>query len=393
MKNRVTLRESDLRRVVGEALRNVIGLERSKIPVAKRNNMTEERVARIVREVISETSKIRPWTNADYYEVNPLQQVDPDFAGIKDSDIRYYEKEGEVRDSTEPWREADKKQKIRINKTQTKLTDKLQQELLKTYGDNCKFMFYNKEMTMNKKLSEELAKYGMKMQISGKTFSYGNTKLPENTLVINLTSAFNCPSMLAGECAWGPSCYGHKMENRYDSVAARNLRNENFLELLGTKGILELVETYIESAPVRIRYIRLHEVGDFRDQSVFDFCDKLAGHLKAKYGIRTVAYTHRRLDYTTSKNIIVNASSYGVNSGDRYFMVVKKNDWDKIPEGLNFDGKDIPMVSAENGEKIDTTHGTFKCHCDCRKCRFCYNTKQENGEPSGNMVTVIETEH
>ena len=164
--------------------------------------------------------------------------------------------------------------------------------------------------------------------------------------------------------------------------------------MLSVKELLKLVEAYIESAPNRIKFIRLHEDGDFQDQDTVNFCDKLAGHLKAKYGIQTAAYTHRTLDYSNINNIIVNASSYKIKSGDRYFVVVNKKDWNKIPEGLDLSGKNIPMISAEdNKTKIDTTHGTFKCPCDCRQCMFCYRTKEQNGEPENNMITVVETLH
>ena len=40
--------------------------------------------------------------------------------------------------------------------------------------------------------------------------------------------------------------------------------------------------------------------------------------------------------------------------------------FDKVPEGLHID---------EAAGKA-----TFKCHCDCYKCNFCYNRKEENGE-------------
>jgi hypothetical protein len=39
---------------------------------------------------------------------------------------------------------------------------------------------------------------------------------------------------------------------------------------------------------------------------------------------------------------------------------------------------------------IDTSNGVFKCHCDCRKCYFCYKTKEQNGEPEGPLTVVEE---
>lgn len=357
----------------------------------KKYKITEDQL-----KFLTETAKIRPWTDDDYYDVNPTQILDPDFEKIKQADERYKEKYGKERPSTKAWREVSKgPQASKVNKMQDELTQKLQQKFMDQTGQDTPIMKKEEFGRIgNKKLAEELAKYGMIVQITGKTFSFGNTKVPEDTLVVNLTSAFNCPAKDNGECKWGTKCYAHQTETQYDHTERRNLRNQEFLEMLSTKDILKLVETYIESSPVRLKYIRLHEDGDFKDQSVVDFCDKLAGHLKAKYGLQTAAYTHRNLDYSGLNNIIVNASSYQIKTGDRYFVCVSKEDWDKIPEGLNFDGQDIPMYSVEDKkQKIDTIHGTYKCHCDCRKCRFCYQTKEQNGEPDGNMVSVIEALH
>ena len=244
---------------------------------------------------------------------------------------------------------------------------------------------------MSENYAEALANYGMEVEIKGKTFSYGNSKVPENTLIINLTSAFNCPSMKNGDCKWGRErCYAHDTETQYDKTEYRNLRNQHFLKMLTPKEILQLLEVYIENAPLKIRYIRLHEDGDFQDQETIDFCDKLAGHIKAKYGIQTTAYTHRKLDYSNIHNMIIIGSSYKIKNCDRYFIPVSAKDWKKVPEGLDLSGKDIPMLSAETNKKVDTTHGTFKCPCDCRKCFFCYRTKEQNGEPENNAITVIE---
>lgn len=342
---------------------------------------------------IIETTKIRPFTDDDYYFVNPTQNKNTDFARIKKADDDYQEKTGIKRNSTEQWRQASSGQLKRLKDLQAKLTRAIQDRYMDKNGLSKPIIPREKIGKIgNKDLAASLAKYGMEVEIKGKTFSYGNTKVPENTLVVNLTSAFNCPSK-NGDCAWGKRCYAHQTEVQYKDTEYRNLRNQHTLGMLSVKELLQLVEAYIESAPNRIKYIRVHEDGDFKDQATVDFCDKLAGHLKAKYGIQTTAYTHRVLDYSNIKNMLINASSYKIKSGTRYFVVVSKNDWDKIPEGLDFSGNDIPMVSIENGQKIDTTHGTYKCPCDCRQCMFCYRTKEENGEPNDNMISIIETIH
>lgn len=352
-----------------------------------RYRITEEQLKKLI-----ETARIQPWKG----NKNQIDMPDKAFADALDFDNNFnkmYGLKGSNKiDTLERFRSANKEGTRNIKDVQIDLTKNLQDRYMKDKGvDNPTIPYEELGKIGNKALAEKLAKNGMELEIKGKTFSYGNSKVPENTLIINLTSAFNCPSKENGECQWGKRCYAHGTETQYKDTEYRNLRNQHTLGLLSVKEILRLVETYIENAPLKIKFIRIHEDGDFKDQATLDFCDKIAGHLKAKYGIQTTAYTHRVLDYSNIKHITINGSSYRIKNCDRYFIPVSPEDYDKVPEGLDFSGKDIPMVSTETGLKVDTTHGTYKCPCDCRKCWFCYRTKQQNGEPENNQITIIET--
>lgn len=341
---------------------------------------------------ILETARIQPWKGSKHQ----IDLPDKAFGDIFDKDKKINKKYGLTGDkkinSLEKFGAPKGKNGKKINDIQKNITNNIQKRYMKDAGVDKPIIPYDKLGKVgNKALASALARYGMEVELKGKTFAYGNSKVPENTLIINLTSAFNCPSKEAGECQWGKRCYAHGTETQYDNTEYRNLRNQHTLGMLSIKELLQLVEAYIENAPLKIKYIRLHEDGDFKDQETVDFCDKIAGHLKAKYGIQTTAYTHRVLDYSGIKNITINGSSYRIKDCDRYFIPVALEDYNKIPEGLDFSGKDIPMVSTETGKKVDTTHGTYKCPCDCRKCFFCYRTKEQNGEPQNNKITIIET--
>lgn len=343
-------------------------------------------------KILIETAKIQPWEGNPNQPDIPDDQITSWFKDDEESNQKYSLKGDSKIDRLSTFRDLDKISKASIDNLQKAITDTLQQRYMKEKGVNNPIVPYEEIGKIgNKKLDKDLANHGMKLEIAGKTFSFGNSKIPENTLIINLTSAFNCPSKLNGQCQWGNRCYAHALERMRDKVEARNLRNQFALCKLSIKEILKLVEAYIENAPMKIKYIRLHEDGDFKDQATLDFCNTIAGHLKAKYGIQTVAYTHRVLDYSNIDNITINGSSYDIKNCDRYFIPVSKKDYDKVPEGLDFSGKDIPMRSVETGKKVDTTHGTYKCPCDCRKCFFCYRTKEQNGEPANNAITIIET--
>ena len=152
--------------------------------------------------------------------------------------------------------------------------------------------------------------------------------------------------------------------------------------MLTVKEILHLLDLYIKGSTVKIKNIRLSESGDFKSQEVVDFCEKLARHVEAKYGIRTTCYTHQHFDFTNCKSMIVNSSLPGevIKGADRNYLVkFTQKAFDKVPEGLH----------------IDETTGkaTFKCHCDCYKCNFCYNRKEENGEHPNIRTDVWVLKH
>lgn len=341
-------------------------------------------------EEMDETNKIRPWTDADYKKANPSQQSNVDFAAIKKGDDEFNAENPDIDDVNTGKAMFSKPlpiQQTKINKVQNAISQNVQQKYMDKTGKDAPVMDKDELGDIGGgKLAEKLTQYGMEIGLHGKTFSYGNEKLPENILIINLTSAWNCPSIKNLECPLGKYCYARKGEAKNNNVQLRNLRNQMSYEYMSVKEILQIIETYIENAPARIEYIRISEDGDFPHQHIVDFCDKIAGHLKAKYGIKTTAYTHRQLNYENCKNMTINMSDYRIKGGDRYFIVLPEEQWNQIPEGLNIDNQ----MKIANG----VAQGTFKCICDCRTCNggkpFCYQTKADNGEPENGTITVIE---
>lgn len=76
---------------------------------------------------------------------------------------------------------------------------------------------------MNKKILAINAKYNLgNMQV----FSYGNRKLPAETLIVNITSAQNCPSDKLGFCEISSVCYAKKCERIYKNYLTKNLMIE-----------------------------------------------------------------------------------------------------------------------------------------------------------------------
>lgn len=350
--------------------------------------MTDKRLHDIIIEsvrMVLETSKIRPMSDEDWFLTNPAQQK-IDFDKLKRSDDKHNAdkiKKYHRNSGQSMFGDLHGDYKKEVEALQKRTTKELQARYMADTGRDTPFM-PKKELgkVANTKDMAKKLKDGMEIGVKGKTFAFGNTKLPEDIMIVNLTSAWNCPALQNGECPFGNVCYAKANEKFHTDLQLRNLRNQFAFKYMTTKEILQLLEAYIEAAPARIRAIRISEDGDFPDQKTLDFCDKLAGHLKAKYGILTIAYTHRRLDYSNIKNIIINASDYSIMNPTRYFISIAREEWAKLPEGLTFDVQEpIKGINAENG--------VFKCNCDCRTCGFCYNTKEENGEPQ-EPITVVE---
>ena len=212
--------------------------------------------------------------------------------------------------------------------------------------------------------------------VRGKVFSYGNKKLPANTMIFNLTTAKNCPSRM---CQVAKQCYAKKGENRFIEVFLRNLRNKIMLEHISLKDFLKLLELYIEYAPMKIKNIRLSEEGDFLSLNEVKIADAIAAHIKAKYGIQTTIYTAKPYDFAPFKNLIVNASIPQTKNPTRYFFAKEEKVLREL--GINFKGKGI--------QYNDKVGHYFVCPCECRLCGFCYRTKEENGEPDI-PITVFE---
>lgn len=335
-----------------------------------------------IKKIVNEARRIQRLSDDNF---SHQRDIEPEvLSQIKSQDKEYnqlFNLKGSAKtDRIAPFRGIpDSRQRKKIDNYQKELTNNIQQRLI----NNGEETFISKDnLNAPENVLKKLSDNGLEIEVKGKVFGYGNQKLPPTTMIINLTSAFNCP---ATNCPLhGKKCYAGKDEKLYTNTNLRNLRNEVTLDKLTIKELLKLLDMYIMSAPLRIRDIRLSESGDFKSQEVVDFCEKLAQHMEAKYGIRTTCYTHQRFDFSNCKSMVVNSSMPKniIKGADRNYLVVMKNRreaFDKLPEGLH----------------IDEQKGiaTFKCHCDCYKCRFCYNRKEENGEHPDIRTDVYVLEH
>ena len=233
--------------------------------------------------------------------------------------------------------------------------------------------------------------YGVKLKMPQEMFQNGNHKLPNDTLILNFTSAERCPAW--NTCIVKNACYARSVEKfRSSAMYANAMKNVmweaghsdpellrllfrllreyavNYRTLsfaLKKKKIFNketgkpwtpeelsalrfsdkkfpkeaISEIKNNSAIKRINNIRLNENGDFIGQWLVDAVDIEAGDFK-RIGVGVTAYTCRNLSYEGISNIIINASNTAVNGETvvRRFLALEEDIYDAYDEtygGIN----------------------------------------------------------
>ena len=333
--------------------------------------------------LVNETNAIRPWRDDDYQKINPFQVGDVSDEAYRNapdgSDNAFKEpiRQGEIDDYQ---RELTQRIRQRSNTTQQPIKDYYREfnnlGRYKAIGNDT-FAKWSDKANSCKANDVNLKKGWLDTSVRGSVFSYGNKKLPRNTMIFNLTTAMNCPSKL---CKFFDTCYAKAGDNKNINPALSGLRNQFMLKYITIKELLKLIEMYIEYAPMRIKRIRLSESGDFSTQQQVDVAKKLAAHLKKKYNIDTVVYTAQPFDFSGNE-LIVNASNEKVIGADRYFYARDLKTFNEM--GIDMT-EDLKIKYMEDGQPY------YMCPCECRKCNFCYRTRQENGENSEKLTIVWE---
>ena len=357
---------------------------KKKKSVYDKQKFIEECISNAVENfLVNETNAIRPWEKKDYEKVNPFQVGDVSDEAYRNapegSDNAFKEpvRQGEIDDYQ---RELTQRIRQRSNTTQQPIKDYYREfnnlGKYKAIGNDTFAKWSDKANACNAN-DVNLKKGWLDTSVRGSVFSYGNKKLPRNTMIFNLTTAMNCPSKL---CKFFDTCYAKAGDNKNINPALSGLRNQFMLNHITIKEFLKLIEMYIEYAPMRIKRIRLSESGDFSTQQQVDVAKKLAAHLKKKYNIDTVVYTAQPFDFSGNE-LIVNASNEKVIGADRYFYARDLKTFNEM--GIDMT-EDLKIKYMEDGQPY------YMCPCECRKCNFCYRTRQENGENSEKLTIVWE---
>jgi hypothetical protein len=187
--------------------------------------------------------------------------------------------------------------------------------------------------------------YGKTVKGKHFTFRRGNFKIGDDTLIVNITSATDCPSRRLGLCKHPERCYSLKDEIFHPYPLP--FRRQQTLQF-DNSTISELAQditAILSRAKKPIKFIRFSESGDFRSQADVDKLSAIADLLNGK--IKVYGYTARRdLDYSNlSTNITING--FG-------FMLHKL-----------FEAQANPIPTGK--QKL--------CKGNCRVCKLCVTRK------------------
>jgi hypothetical protein len=159
--------------------------------------------------------------------------------------------------------------------------------------------------------------------------SNGNKKIGNDTFIINITSATDCPSRRLGLCQIEENkCYAMKAERQYPDVLPYRRAQEIVWETHHEEIIAEHILSRAKRKKTPIKYIRFSESGDFRSQEDVEKLKNLS-HILSSGGIKVYGYTARR-DLSFSdlpSNLAINGSGFMVSNS---FTAVKESQDDFI---------------------------------------------------------------
>jgi hypothetical protein len=214
---------------------------------------------------------------------------------------------------------------------------------------------------------------------SGLRLSLGNLKIGEDTLILNMGPAYNCPSDRLGKCACSAVCYAKQAEVQYSAVKKyRRAQQQYWLttsahniaqDIIGVLHKYKFNDTWGRRVPIasKIKYLRVNESGDFWSQKCVNKLDHIARELKA-YGIHTHTYTARDDLQYQNCHFSVKGSDHGRGNNGR--CIVRHPDMIKSNRSID----DSAYVESVDGELINFT----VCPGDCSKCTFCKEFNQLN---------------
>lgn len=215
-----------------------------------------------------------------------------------------------------------------------------------------------------KKQNTQYLKFG-KLELS-----LGNSKLGDDTIILNMGSATYCPSRALGFCKLGDACYAYKAENMYSGVGAYRDRQETYWKKTDARKIADDIINALKSRRGRvdgklipmldkIKYLRFNESGDFWSQASVKKLSTIAAILMM-FDIVTYGYTAREdLDFDGVYFKVRGSSNDVGNSGKAI-----AREADKLAD----------LEHLDVYREADTEYTV--CKSDCATCHVCKETTE-----------------
>lgn len=234
--------------------------------------------------------------------------------------------------------------------------------IIKQETDNvARFLYGDDYGKVNDRLSN---KYGVEIkndaEIASGIFSIGNAKLSDDTLIMNFSSALQCPSLKYCPITQ-KACYAVAGENRLPDLRRKDIKVHRLWaramikEKEGLENSVEKVfgiaRRYVELLNAKkndgtnvykkpLRFIRFNEAGDFPCQVILEAAARFAAFAK-EYGIMSMAYT-------ANKNLNFKAIPSGLDKPIDFYIKI------------NASRNDIELSDGTTKQKFFATPMDFK---------------------------------
>ena len=201
-------------------------------------------------------------------------------------------------------------------------------------------------------------------KITKLNISFGNHKLGDNILIINMGTATDCPSAKLGLCNAinnGIKCYALKAEIQYPNTVPnyRYKQFEYWRNNTATKITNDIIEKIKSRNGSPVKYLRFNEAGDAWDINDFKKLNIIAKKLK-NFNIITYGYTAR-------SDLILEVQKFK----EIHFLVKGSGFTKEQAEGIN----GMTTIISKDQE---VPEGFILCPGSCKSCSFCMQNKKFN---------------
>lgn len=203
--------------------------------------------------------------------------------------------------------------------TYDKLKENLNVKKVLNQNEMTDLLFKYSHISKNTKSIEYYNKNIMPMKI-------GNDKIGTDTLIINMSTCFNCYSYKNGYCK-AKKCYGKALQEIYPNSLLYGMACEINWNRLSEKDIIKQIDyKFLEND---IKFIRFNEFGEMKNINDFNKTNNIAKYVNKEYDAISYLYTsNKELDIDTliNSNIVTNFS-YDTNRDDtKMCSIINKNE-------------------------------------------------------------------